>query len=490
MSKTTKRVLLILAAVVLALAALAWAGWRALMHAVESQSPIIDDPKVQAIAGEGFPGYWEGTLNVMGVQELRMQLHIEKDAGGKLKGSAVSPDQSPKAMPLTTCVEKGSRVEFAIKSVGGSFKGEFNADSSRLTGHWKQNGTSLPLLLKRQPGPPAPPARPQVPQKPYPYIEYEIGFPSGGGTGATLAGTLSIPGGEGPFPAVVLIAGSGPLDRDEAVFGHRPFLVLSDWLVRNGIAVLRYDKRGIGKSAGVFAAATPQDFAADAAAAFAFMKSRPEIDPARIGLCGHSEGASEAFMVAAGASDVAFVVSLAGAGVRMDALLERQREDLIRATPGARQNAKTETLTRKAVAIAREQGDTPAARAEVKEIFADMGLKGDAAKPHIAQTFSPWMIAFLRYDPLPTLAKVKCHVLALNGEKDTQVAASANLPALKNGIESGGNKQVTTRELPGLNHLFQNCKTGAPAEYPKIEETFDPKTLEIISTWILETLRK
>ena len=481
MSKTTKRVLLILAAVALLIVILCWSGWLILSRVVESRSPIVDDPKVEAIAGSGLAGYWEGTLNALGVQQLRLQVHVEKTSDGKLKGTFTSPDQTDRPLPLTICEETTTGARFAISVGSGSFEGAFNADGSRLTGHWTQNALSMPLLLKRQSGPPKPPPRPQTPQPPYPYEQHEKTIDN---NGVTLAGTLTMPFVDSrAVPAVILICGSGPHDRDETLFGHKLFLVLADYLTRQGIAVFRYDKRGTGKSTGNYATATPADFASDAAAAFAWLKTFPAIDPKRIGLCGHSEGATEAFMVAAENSGIAFVVSLAGAGVRMDELLERQRADILKSMKQP-QNPRVETLNRKAIALVREQGDTPAARAEVEKIFSQMGLPKAAAKAHLAQLFSPWMISILRYEPRPTLEKVKCPVLALDGGKDTQVAADLNLPALRAGLEAGGNASVTTATLPDLNHLFQKCTTGAPAEYGKIEETINPDVLKIIFDWI------
>jgi pimeloyl-ACP methyl ester carboxylesterase len=489
MNKTRKRVFLILATVVLLVAVLCWGGWRNLTRVLGARSPIIDDPKIEAVAGSGFAGHWEGTLNVMGMQELRIQLHVKKVGDGKLTGTFISPDQSEKALTLTTCEETAGDAAFAIKSINGSFKGGFNTDGSRLTGHWKQKGMSFPLLLKRQSGPPKPPARPQTPQPPFPYEIHEVTIENTA-AGVTLAGTLTIPFTDSRgVPAVILLTGSGPQDRDETIAGHKPFHVLADHLTRQGIAILRYDDRGAAKSTGDFSQATSGDFAADAAAAFAFLKTRAGIAPARIGLCGHSSGATEAFLVAAENPDVAFVVSLAGAGVRMDALLERQRADIARASGIKKIPEKTETMNRALVALAREKGDTPETRAEAEKLLKKAGVPAGQIKGHLSQIFSPWMIAILRHDPRPTLARVKCPVLALNGDKDTQVAADANLPALRTGLEAGGNTGITTRTLPGLNHLFQKCMTGAPAEYGKIEETFNPDALATITDWIIAHTR-
>ncbi|MEO6872968.1 MAG: alpha/beta fold hydrolase [Chthoniobacterales bacterium] len=324
----------------------------------------------------------------------------------------------------------------------------------------------------------------------------EVSF-AGGAPNVTLAGTLTMPEGKGPFPGVVLLSGSGAQDRDEALMGHRPFLVLADYLTRNGTAVLRFDDRGFAKSTGNFATATYEDFAADALAAFKFLRSQDGIDPARVGLCGHSEGAIHVTIAAAADHDVDFVVMLAGVGVAMEQLLVRQQRDVMRSL-GVEQVASPEVkaLGKKIFALLRAAKTPEEAGEEVRALLEQMaahytpaqrttvGLTNNGINQQVAMLTSPWFIKLLAYDPAATLAKVKCPVLALNGEKDLQVSYQENLDGIRDGLEAGGNKDVTTRALPDLNHLFQHCQTGAISGYGRIEETMSPEVLRLVSDWI------
>ena len=301
-----------------------------------------------------------------------------------------------------------------------------------------------------------------------------------------MAATLTIPQGKGPFPAVVLITGSGPQDRDETLLGHKPFLVLSDYLTRQGIAVLRADDRGVGKSTGVFANATTADFATDTEAGIAYLKTRPEIDPHKIGLVGHSEGGVIAPMIAARNPDVAFIVMMAGTGVRGDEVLVAQSEAIAVASgQNPDQAAKDATKEREMLKLVETEKDPTALEKELKEKMAGDVPAGQIGM-QITQLTSPWFRYFLTYDPATALRKVTCPVLAINGEKDKQVLPSQNLPPIRKALEQAGNKRFEVDELPGLNHLFQSSKTGSPGEYAQIEETISPVALEKIATWILK----
>jgi pimeloyl-ACP methyl ester carboxylesterase len=300
--------------------------------------------------------------------------------------------------------------------------------------------------------------------------------------GIQLAATLTIPPGQGPFRAVVLITGSGPQDRDESLAGHRPFLVLSDYLTRRGIAVLRADDRGVGKSGGKFAAATTADFATDTEAGVAYLKTQPEIDPKKIGLVGHSEGGIIAPMVAARDSDVAFIVMMAGAGVPGDQILAEQSllisEAGGKSRPEAEKNAARE---REILTLVKQEKDNAALREKLAAL-----IPRAQVDTQLGQIASPWFRYFIAYDPATALRKVACPVLAINGEKDLQVPPRQNLPAIRKALEAAGNKDFEIAELPGLNHLFQTAKTGSPAEYAQIEETISPVALEKIAAWILK----
>jgi len=283
-----------------------------------------------------------------------------------------------------------------------------------------------------------------------------------------------------------LITGSGPQDRDESLLGHKPFLILSDYLTRHGIAVLRADDRGTAKSTGVFATATTADFATDTEAGIAYLKTRAEVDPHKIGLIGHSEGGVIAPMIAARNKDVAFIVMMAGTGVPGDQILVAQGEAIqVAGGKSPEQAAKDAAKEKEMLTLVETEKDQAVLEKELKE-----KLAGDVPEAQIGvqikQITSPWFRYFLTYDPATALRKVTCPVLAINGEKDTQVPPKLNLPAIRKALEEAGNKHFEVDELPGLNHLFQTAKTGAPAEYSEIEETMSPVALEKISSWILK----
>ncbi|RME67501.1 MAG: alpha/beta fold hydrolase, partial [Verrucomicrobia bacterium] len=430
----------------------------------------------RGVPGTGLPGHWQGSLRVNAV-ELRLVLHVEAASDGALRATLDSIDQGVKGIGVSTISRQGDAVEIELAGIGARFSGKLSADGSEIEGRWKQGPVDAPLVFRRLAAAPEL-ARPQEPERPYPYLEEQVTF-RGGEDGVRLAGTLTLPRGEGPFPAVVLLSGSGPQDRDEALMGHRPFLVLADYLTRQGIAVLRFDDRGVGASTGDFATATHEDFARDAQAAFEFLRAHPNVDPARVGLCGHSEGAVHATLAAAAEPEVAFVVMLAGIGVPADRLVARQREDIIRAMGGAHVVSDEERrLMREVFALLRaEDGDEASLQAAVREKLravaahytpeqlAYAGLTDAMLEAQVKRLTSPWFRRLLAFDPHPWLARVRCPVLAVNGKKDLQVAWEENLEGIRCGLEAGGNRDVTIRALPGLNHLFQQCTTGLPSEY-------------------------
>jgi fermentation-respiration switch protein FrsA (DUF1100 family) len=391
-----------------------------------------------------------------------------------------------KGIPTTAVTRNGDSLKIEVKSLAGLFEGKIAADFSAIDGKWTQGGGTLTLLLK--------PVkneselelkRPQNPVKPYPYREEEVSY-TNSQQNVTLAATLTIPPGKGPFPAVVLITGSGPQDRDESILGHKPFLVLSDYLTRHGIAVLRADDRGTAKSTGVFATATTADFATDVEAGIACLKTRGEINPRKIGLIGHSEGGVIAPMVAARNKDVAFIVMMAGTGVRGDEVLVAQGEAIeIASGKSPEEAAKNAAKEKEMLTLVETEKDEALLEKELKE-----KLAGEVPEPligsQIKQVTSPWFRFFLTYDPASALRKVTCPVLAINGSLDKQVLPTQNLPPIREALKQAGNRHVEVDELPGLNHLFQPAKTGSPSEYAEIEETISPVALEKMSTWILK----
>jgi len=378
-------------------------------------------------------------------------------------------------------------------------------DGKTIEGEWKQVGSVLPLVLSRIDEKPDI-RREQDPVKPYPYDEEEVVYENTE-AGVKLAGTLTLPRSEGPFPAVILITGSGAQNRDEEIVGHRPFLVLSDNLTRRGIAVLRVDDRGIGGSTGNFSQATTEDFAGDVLAGIEYLKSRKDIDPTRIGLIGHSEGGIIAPLVAVQSPDVSFIVMMAGSGITGEEIILLQSDLIARA-----EGADNETITRNNAlmtsmysVVKEEQNNTIAAEKLRKLIMDERANMSEEEKQNsnyseadldaqvnaqVQTLVSPWMRFFLTYDPRPTLMQVKCPVLAINGEKDLQVPPEENLQAIEEALKAGGNKDYTVKELPGLNHLFQTAQTGSPSEYAAIEETISPTALDVIGNWISEHTQK
>jgi uncharacterized protein len=459
------------------------------------------EPSRSSAQGKGVEGYWSGVIKVSATVELRTAIEITSANAEKPDGVLISLDQGNARIPISALSEHDGIVHVEAQRVGGVFDGKLNRDGSELAGEWKQGGGTMPLVLKRL-AKPVSLTRPQDPKKPYPYSEEEV-IVENKSAGLTLAGTLTLPAGPGLHPAVILLTGSGPQDRDEALMGHRPFFVLADYLTRHGVAVLRCDDRGFGKSTGNFAKAVDADFVEDALAQVAYLRTRKEIDPSHIGLVGHSEGGIVAPRAAVKSPDVAFIVLLAGVGLPMEELLLRQNRDISNAAGLGRDLVEQQVeAERKVFGILREEKDPVKAEAAIREIMAQTiatmsdeqrktaGLSNAVIGGQIKMLLSPWFRDMLGYDPAPTLRMVKCPVLAIAGEKDLQVAAKDNLAAISDALKAGGNERIRTVELPGLNHLFQTCQTGTPTEYGRIEETFNPAALKLVSDWVHETIGK
>ena len=440
-------------------------------------------------------GIWEGSLDVNG-SKLRVVFHISRAEDGSLTATLDSPDQGATGIPVSKVTFEGGKLVVNVDVAMAMFEGQANGDLSSIDGNWKQRGMTFPLKLERVKEAPKM-SRPQEPKKPYPYKEEEVTIENKVG-GVELAGTLTIPKGKPPFPAVVLITGSGPEDRDETVFGHKPFLVLADYLTRRGVAVLRVDDRGVGGSSGDLWSSTSRDFAGDVEAEVRYLMGRKEIDAERIGLIGHSEGGIIAPMVAVDMKNIAFIVLMAGPGVPGDSILYHQSALIAKAEGASEEEiAKNRLLQEKAFAIVEGTTDDAAAREKLEALFAgeyghldkdQRSAAPDSARLIEAQTrriLNPWFRYFLTYDPAETLRKVKCPVLAIGGEKDLQVPADENLEAIREALKAGGNGDFIVKKLPGLNHLFQTAETGDVSEYSKIEETISPVALKLIGDWIV-----
>jgi pimeloyl-ACP methyl ester carboxylesterase len=442
-------------------------------------------PPPKPAAPSDIDGSWLGTLDA-GAIKLRIVFKIVNTADG-LTAQMQSPDQSPVWIPATAVRRDGSKLTVEINPIGVVFESKISADLNTIEGSFTQMGTPLPLTLKRvKDQAELQLRRPQNPVKPFPYREEDVTY-NNSASGNTLAATLTVPPGKGPFPAVLLIVGSGPHDRDESLMGHKPFLVLSDYLTRKGIVVLRADKRGVGKSTGDAATATTADYAIDAEAGVAYLKTRSEVDPRKIGLIGHSEGGVIAPMVAARNHDVAFIVLMAGPGVPGDQIIVEQSRLITEAGGASKEKADASAAKEREVLDELIKEKDPAAlEKELHSMLLADGKQESEIGPSIKIATSPWFRYFISYDPAPALRMVKCPVLAINGSLDLQVPPAQNLPAIRKALEEAGNKHVEVDELPGLNHLFQTAKTGAPSEYAQIEETISPVALDKMASWILK----
>ena len=459
-----------------------------------------------AVVASGEPQRWEGFVTLPGGLKLNFEVSLDKDSG-----TISIPQQGAKDLALSD-VSVGETIKFTLKVPNPAAHAvwEFTpaADGKSAEGTLKQMGqefkSSMTALAAGEMAKGT--KRPQEPKLPFPYQTEEVSVKVEKG-GHVLAGVLSIPEGKGPFPGVILVSGSGPQDRDELLLGHKPFLVLADHLTRKGIAVLRYDDRGVGKSTGDFAASTSDDFADDALAALTFLAARPEINAKQVGIIGHSEGALIAPMVAANSTVPTFIVLLAGPGMPGSDLLVLQGRLISEANgtkpeDAARSAAENRTIFEM---LRDNKPDTEIRAAILKAIEAELAqdpntkdkpaeernrLANQTATQQMLSLNSPWMKRFLQIDPIVALRKVKVPVLALNGEKDLQVPPKENLAGIAEALNAAGNANVTTKELPGLNHLFQTSKTGSPSEYADIEETFAPAALDAVSAWILELSAK
>lgn len=440
----------------------------------------------------GLQGMWQGTLTAQGMK-LRIVFHMEPISGG-LRATMDSPDQGAKGIPTDTVIVRGDSVRILMSMVGGQFAGRVEPGDSIIRGTWSQSGMSFDLLLMKTTVA-VTHNRPQHPKPPHPYNEEQVAIENPTAK-VTLAGTLTTPDGPGPHPAVVLITGSGGQDRDETVFEHKPFLVIADYLTRRGIAVLRCDDRGIGTSTGTMSEATSVDFASDISAAVKWLRTRRNIRRDRIGLIGHSEGAIIASMIASGSPDISFIVLLAGPSIPGSEIIIRQDSliSLANGVPGEDVAADADN-NRTLFEISRREPDTMKARLAIEELlleYARMRNKQERPDSVLHQEVArmarritqPWMRFFLHYDPIDALRKVRCPILALNGEKDLQVPAEINLQGIERAGREARNPDVTVKLMPGLNHLFQTAKTGSPIEYVSLEETFSPDALAVMGEWI------
>jgi len=438
-------------------------------------------------------GSWLGKLKT-GAIELRVVFNLSVMGNDSLIATLDSPDQGAKNIKLGLVTLSGEALKISAPALMGEYNGTMKNDTL-IEGTWKQAGNTMALnLVKLKKAFSV--NRPQEPKPPFTYTSQEVTFINDK-FNIKLSGTLTIPSGNGPFKTVILITGSGPQNRNEELLGHKPFLVIADYLSRNGIAVLRYDDRGVGSSQGNYSDATSADLATDAEAAFNLLKNYPKINNKEIGLMGHSEGGLIAPIVVASNPGIGFIVSLAGPGVTGQQIIMRQSQE-ISILSGMKESAIRETteMNKKLYAVLRKEKDNKKAEIKIITLYRKHIEKKklskedtDKAVNQLKMSFGAnqytWFRYFITTDPATFWKNVKCPVLALNGENDLQVSARENLSAIEKALKSGGNRNVKIIRLPDLNHLFQHCTTGLPAEYGSIEETFSPGALKIISDWIL-----
>lgn len=448
---------------------------------------------------QDITGQWNGALNIQGTQ-LRIIININKIIDG-FTSTLDSPDQGAKDIPVNTTTFENNTLYFSVSKLQLEYTGTLSADGKNINGTLTQGVTSMLLDFSRESVKKETVNRTQDPLKPYPYYSEDVRFMNNK-AGIELAGTLTLPDKNGTYPVVVLISGSGPQNRNEEIMNHRPFLVLSDHLTRNGIGVFRYDDRGVADSKGDFQSATSLDFALDAEAAVEYLKTRKEIDRKKIGLAGHSEGGYIAPMIAARNDDISFIVMLAGPAIPGEDIVLIQTELIEKASGVSDEEVKfTKNIYSGVFEIIKRQDNKDSIKSQVTAFVKNQYLEHpeilksskDQDENMIAQLItvysSPWFKFFLEYDPSKDLEKVTIPVLAIIGEKDLQVPPQINLEATKKALKKAGNKNLTAKELPGLNHLFQKCSTGSPEEYAKIDETFSPIAMDIITEWILAQVR-
>lgn len=441
-------------------------------------------------------GNWVGKLKLPNGNELTVAFKISKSELQKYSALLDSPDQGVKDIPCGNVSVKDDSLLIEVPVVNGIFNGKINWNERKIEGFWKQSGSSLDLTLNYYENYSGL-KRPQEPKPPFPYNVEEV-LVENEKSEIYLSGTLTYPKEGEKFPAVILISGSGPQNRDEEIFGHKPFLVIADFLTKNGFAVLRYDDRGVGASTGDFSKATTYDFAEDVLFAIKFLKAHSKIDTNKIGLIGHSEGGMIAMIAAVqNPNDINFLVMLAGVGIPGDELILLQSEIIAKLEGRPDDEIQKSLKSQKSlIELLKSDKSNQEIEAEIKKIiseaFNEIPELSKESKENIENVIdqqvkvimSDWYRNFLRFDPTNYLEKIKIPVLALNGEKDAQVPPKENLSAIEKALMKAGNNNFKVIELKGLNHLFQTAETGAISEYGKIEETFSKTALEEILNWL------
>ena len=430
---------------------------------------------------QNISGTWEGSVQFPGFS-YRIVLIITSDK--EFHAEVIFPDQSDKIFSANSIEFAYPDISLEFEQIKCNFKGSFK--NAQLVGTWDQAGRSMSLNMVKVKKI-STPRRPQTPQAPFPYDEEEVSFDNGE---VHIVGTLTTPKNLNTFPAVILIPGVGSHERDNTFFGHRPFLVIADFLTRNGIAVLRYDERGTGKSTGERSHATAETFAQDVRNAVAFLRSIPEVK--NIGLIGHSEGGIIASLVAAQDDSLSCIIMMGTPGLNGFEYNLQFEESLSRAF-GATDDEIDKKLDfqKRVLKIIMEEESNDKAAAKIDKLYLELdpSIPENNRRSAIQRFLSPWFKYNITYDPAKTLQKITCPVLALFGEKDMQVPPEGNAEAVKNALMKSGNKNYEVRIIPGENHYFQTAQTGSPEEYRLIEETISPLVLDLIYNWIHKQIK-
>lgn len=450
---------------------------------------------------KNISGNWLGKLKLPGGNELTIVFKISEITTGNYSALLDSPDQGAKDIPCGDVKIFEDSLVIDVPVIKGSYEGIIDWNNKTVIGKWNQAGSSFNLSLnytEKYTGL----KRPQEPKPPFPYNIEEVLIENNADE-VYLSGTLTYPKDGEKFPAVILISGSGPQNRDEEIFGHKPFLVIADFLTRNGFAVLRYDDRGVGASTGNFSEATIYDFANDVLEAVEYLLTRPEIDPYKIGLIGHSEGGMIAQIAAVNnPENISFMIMLAGVGIPGDELILLQSEIIARLEGRPEDEIQRAIKNQgKLVSLLKSDKSNDEIESEIRQIinesFTDLSELNNVTRENfdkiidaqIKTVMSDWYRTFLAFNPSDYLEKIQIPVLALNGGKDAQVPPKENLSAIEKALIKAGNKNFKVIELKGLNHLFQTSETGSISEYGKIEETFSENALDEMINWLKEITR-
>ena len=440
-------------------------------------------------AVSGIDGTWQGSIERNGAT-LRLVVRIGTGAYGTI-ATLDSPDQLIYGEEIPVVTRNANNIHLANPASPFAYDASLAPDGSAMNGVWKRPGlpdAKVRFARSAAPTPRFATERPQTPKPPFDYRVQDISIDNASAKGVRLGCTLTLPKGSAPAPAAILISGSGPNDRDDSQFGHKPFAVIADHLTRHGIAVLRCDDRGVGASTGDFTAADDVDFASDANSGARYLMSRPEIRHDAVGFIGHSEGGVIAPVAMASNPRIAFLVMLAGPGVRWDKLLLYQRHYLARGRGESEQEIGPDQQKVAAIytAIANSRSEQAGIKAALPlltpEAMAAFGTAGQDKLAVAKQLNSRWTRFLFHYDPAINLRKIHVPVLALGGTLDRQIPSAENLPAIKSALVNS--RDVTIKALPSLNHMFQTAKTGAPGEYADISETFAPIALDAMTNWI------